>query len=115
MSDRETENQATDVRRHPRLLVENEFPATVTDADGNTADAVVRDISAGGAGLIVCGTFHNEAFVDLHMEGFGRVSARVARKFAQGIGVEFNLDERERAELKEELARFRKAGGRGAY
>ena len=62
-----------------------------------SVDAVVRDISAGGAGLIVSGTFHNEAFVDLHMEGFGRVSARIARKFVQGIGVEFNLNEKERA------------------
>jgi hypothetical protein len=112
MPDREKEKQATDLRRHPRLHVEDEFPATITDAAGNKTDAVVRDISAGGAGLIVGGAFHNEAFVDLHMEGFGRVSARVARKFVQGIGVEFNLSESERAEMKEELIKFRRAGGR---
>lgn len=115
MSDREKEKQATDFRRHPRLLVDDQFPATITDAAGNKTDAVVRDISAGGAGLFVSGTFHNEAFVDLHMEGFGRVSARIARKFVQGIGVEFNLNEKERAEIKEELIKFRKAGGRQKF
>jgi len=115
MSDREKIDRATDHRRHPRFSVDEDFHATVTDTAGNKIDAVVRDISAGGAGLIVGANFHNETFVDLHMEGFGRVNARVARQFAQGIGVEFNLSESERAEIKEELARFRKAGGRRTY
>jgi hypothetical protein len=115
MSDREREKQATDLRRHPRLSVEEKLRAVLTGPDGTKTEAVVHDISAGGAGLIVTGAFHNETFVDLHMEGFGRVSARVARKFSQGIGVEFNLSEKERAEIKQNLIKFRRAVGRRKY
>jgi len=115
MADLEDDFQGTDLRRYPRLTVEEKLRAVLTGPDGTETEAVVSDISAGGAGLIVGANFHNETFVDLHMEGFGRVSARVARKFVQGIGVEFNLNEKERAEIKEELIKFRKAGGRQKY
>ncbi len=112
MSDLKGDPHGTEHRRHPRLTVEEKLRAVLTRPDGTEIEAAVRDVSAGGAALIVGSNFHNETFVDLHMEGFGKVNARVARQFREGIGVEFKLNEKERAEIKEELIKFRKAGGR---
>jgi len=115
MADRDDDFQGTEHRRHQRLTVEEKLRAVITKADGTKTEAVVQDISAGGAGLVVGANFHNETFVDLHMEGIGKVNARVARQFAQGIGVEFNVNEKARAEVKKELIKFRRAGGGGAH
>jgi hypothetical protein len=111
MSEVDGEGKATDLRRHPRLPVEGDFRATVTDAAGVKTDVHIRDISASGAGLIVDGAFENDSFVELHMERFGKVQGRVARKFIEGIGMEFNLDEADKDRFKKELIAFRKAGG----
>ena len=102
-------------RRHERTSVGGKFRATVTDSTGAKTEAVVLDVSAGGAGLNVQGAFQNDAFVDLHMGTFGTVSGRVARKFVEGIGVEFNMDDAEKKRFNEALIAFRKAGGRGAF
>jgi hypothetical protein len=107
--------RGTEHRRHKRLTVKEKLRAVITAEDGTKTEAEVRDISAGGAALVVGINFYNETFVDLHMEGIGKVNARVARQFAEGVGVEFNLSEQERAKVKEELIKFRKAGGRRTY
>ncbi len=107
--------RGTEHRRNERLTVEEKLRAVITAEDGTTTEAFVQDISAGGAALVVGPNFFNETFVDLHMEGIGRVNARVARKFQQGIGVEFNINEKERQAMQEELKKFRKAGGRGTF
>ena len=41
------------------------------------------------------------------MEGYGKIPARVAREFVEGIGVEFELDEPEKNDMEEELKKFR--------
>jgi hypothetical protein len=105
----------TEQRRHPRYTVEEKLRAVLTAEDGTTTEAEVRDVSAGGAALLVGTNFYNETFVDLHMEGFGKVNARVARQFREGIGVQFNIGEKDRAAIQEALAQFRKAGGRGKF
>jgi hypothetical protein len=107
-------NASPDIRRHERVSVGENFRATLTDSTGAKTDAVVLDVSAGGAGLNVVGAFQNDAFVELHMGSFGKISGRVARKFVEGIGVEFAMDEAEQKRFKEALIAFRKAGGREA-
>ena len=43
------------------------------------------------------------------MDGFGKVPVKVKRQFAEGIGVEFDINEKEREAMKEELLAFRKS------
>ncbi len=96
-----------DKRRHERLAVRENFKATITGADGVEQDVRVMDISAGGAGLVVEGSFQNDAFVELHMEGYGKIPARVKREFMEGIGVEFELEGPQKDDMEEELKKFR--------
>jgi hypothetical protein len=98
-----------DTRRYPRIVAPGNVRATIRDADGHEHEVGVADISAGGAGLVVDGAFGNSDFVNLHMEGVGDIPARVARRFAEGIGIEFQISEKEREAMKDELLAFRKA------
>ena len=81
--------------------------ATIIGEDGVEHEVTVKDNSAGGAGLIVDGPFENDAFVELHMNGYGKIPARVTREFVEGIGVEFELGEPEKNGREEELKKFR--------
>ena len=98
-----------DQRRHERLEMPEHVKATIIGEDGVEQDVRVMDISAGGAGLAVEGSFENDAFVELHMEGYGRIPARVKREFVEGIGVEFELGGPEKNDMEEELKKFRLA------
>ena len=70
---------------------------------------------SGGAGLRVDQPIDNNAFVELHMEGMRTVPGRVARNFASGIGVEFDLGEGERKDMEKELIKFRIAVARQKF
>ena len=91
------------------------FRAALTGDDGTTHEVGVQDISASGAGLVVDGVFENASFVELHMEGLGNIEAHVARDFAGGIGVEFDLSERHKKEMEAELRAFRKTIAEGNF
>lgn len=106
---------ATDNRRHARMGMPKNTRATLQGPDGSTHDVGVQDISSGGAGLLVDGVFENASFVELHMEGLGSIKAHVARDFAGGIGVEFELSEKERLEKEEEIRAFRKTVAQGKF
>ncbi|MCH8237859.1 MAG: PilZ domain-containing protein [Proteobacteria bacterium] len=101
-----------DQRRHERLPVRKNFKATIIGEDGVEQDVRVLDISAGGAGLAVEGSFENDAFVNLHMDGYGKIPARVKREFLEGIGVEFELDGPQENDMEEELKKFRLAAAK---
>ncbi len=105
----------TEARRHPRQEVPENVRVTITGEGGEKIEGTVMDISPGGAGLSVNKPIDNNAFVELHMEGMGIVHGRVARNFARGIGVEFDLGERERKDMEEELIEFRKTVARKKY
>ena len=96
-----------DQRRYQRTEVPEHVKATIIGEDGVEHEVTVKDLSAGGAGLIVDDSFENDAFVELHMEGYGKITARVAREFVEGIGVEFELGEPEKNDMEEELKKFR--------
>ncbi|MBT3304932.1 MAG: PilZ domain-containing protein [Alphaproteobacteria bacterium] len=109
------ERVSDNARRYPREMVPGNLRATIKDENGHEQEAAVADISVGGAGLVVDGLFGNSAFVELHMDGVGTIPGRVARQFAQGIGVEFDISEKEREAMKEELLAFRKAVSSETY
>ena len=97
----------TDHRRHVRTVLPKKTRAGLKDEDGTNHEVEVRDISAGGAGLLVDGVFDNDSFVEMHMEGLGEIKARVARNFIEGIGIEFDLSDPERNVVEAELRAFR--------
>ena len=105
----------TEARRHPRERVPKNVRVTITGKGGEKIEGTVMDISPGGAGLSVNKPIDNNAFVELHMEGMGTVHGRVARNFARGIGVEFDLSEQERKAMEEELIKFRKTVARKKF
>jgi len=102
-------------RRHTRMDLPKNIRATLKGDDGTSHDVSVQDISASGAGLVVDGVFENASFVELHMEGLGGIKARVARDFAEGIGVEFDLSEKKKKDMEGELKEFRKTVSRGEF
>ena len=108
VSDEDENDPVDDIRRYDRIVVPGNFQATLKDDKGNEQKVDVTDISAGGAGLVVDEQFGNSTFVELHMDGFGKVPAQVKRQFAEGIGVEFDISEKEREAMQEELLAFRK-------
>ena len=115
MTGRKGGEKITDVRRYPRQRLAENVRVTITGEGGEKTEGMIRDISPGGAGLSVNKPIDNNAFVELHMEGMGIVHGRVARNFARGIGVEFDLSEEERKDMEEELIKFRKAVARKTY
>ena len=88
--------------------------ATIIGENGVERDVTVKDLSAGGAWLIVDDSFENDDIVELHMEGYGKIPARVAREFVEGIGVEFELDYPSR-ERSTRPAPGRRRRGRGPF
>ena len=102
-------------RRHARTALPKNFHATLKDDDGKMHDVDVQDISGAGAGLLVDGTFGNASFVELHMEGLGTIQGHVARDFANGISVEFDLDEHKKKDMEAELLAFRKTVAKGNF
>ena len=104
-----------DQRRYQRMKVPEHVTATIIGKDGVEQDVTVKDLSGGGAGLIVDGSFENDDFVELHMEGYGKIPARVRREFIEGIGVEFELSEPEKNDMEEELKKFRLSVAKEKY
>jgi hypothetical protein len=108
------EAPTTDQHRHARTNLPGNFRAALKGEDGTTYEVGVQDISA-DARLLVDGVFENASFVELHMEGLGRINAHVARDFAGGIGVEFDLSGRHKKEMEAELKAFRKTVASGNF
>ena len=108
------EAPTTDQHRHARTNLPGNFRAALKGEDGTTYEVGVQDISA-DARLLVDGVFENASFVELHMEGLGRINAHVARDFVGGIGVEFDLSGRHKKEMEAELKAFRKTVASGNF
>jgi len=65
-------------------------------AGGREHAGRIQDISRGGASLLLNSSIGNDAFVDLHVEGVGRIPSQVVRQFDRGVGVEFDLSDEAR-------------------
>lgn len=94
-------------RRYKRLDLPADTRAVLKDAGGNELDVGVMDLSGGGAGLSTDVPFENNAFVELHIEGMEPIPGRVARKYDEGMGVEFDLNEPAKKDMEEEIRNFR--------
>ena len=73
---------------------------------GHTHDATLKDVSVGGAALSGPVNLDNDLFVQLHIEGLGRVPAHVVRSFHDGLAVKFHVDEEEKESFGETLKRI---------
>ena len=65
-------------------------------AGGREHAGRIQDISRGGASLLLNSSIDNNAFIDLHVEGFGKIPSQVVRQFDRGVGVEFDLSDEAR-------------------
>lgn len=99
-------------RRHQRFNLPTNTRAFVRDAKGNDHPVRVNDLSGGGAGLAIETPFDNHAFIELHMVGMEPVSGKVRRKLTEGMGVEFDLSDKEKKDMEDEIRKFRLAVAR---
>ena len=76
-------------------------------AGGGVVEGGVMDRSGGGAGLFTDIPFENNSFVVLHIDGMEPIAGRVARKFIEGMGVEFDLSDPAKKDVEEEIRKFR--------
>lgn len=91
-------------RRYERFEVR--LPTEVRGADG-VSTATLVDVSEGGAAVRATGThYSNDAFVELHTEGYETLHGRVVREFSDGFALEFD-DEEERQRARDEIAKFK--------
>ncbi len=96
---------AEDKRRHPRHTVAKKITARVQDGSDDEIDALLRDVSAGGASVAGAFELENDDSIELDIEDVGVFGAEVTRSFDEGIGVRFvDIDEIEEEQLLSDLA-----------
>ncbi|NQV57306.1 MAG: PilZ domain-containing protein [Rhodospirillales bacterium] len=89
-------------RKHPRHALKKKVVARMDDDD---IDALLSDVSAGGASLDGGFEFDDNAILEIDIEDVGVFSAEVTRSFDDGIGVRFtDIDENEEEQLLSDLA-----------
>ena len=95
------EQQGGNKRRHRRVAIKR-----VVRARSSTRElkGTLKDISAGGAALIVRGEVKDKEAFELEIEKMSRLPGQVARAFDDGFAVEFTLDDEEEDRLISELA-----------
>ena len=103
-------------RRYPRysdsrsVRVKDQSTGAFWDREGT-----LDDISGGGASIRIDVPLHNNAFVDLHVQGVGPVKGSVVRAYEGGAAVSFDIEEKEKAKLANSLEVFHKNNRRGGY
>ena len=75
--------------RHRRFEPSTPTSAEMEADDGIPVKAVIRDISASGVALNMATPYDNGTFVQVHIEGFGRMSGNVIRSYEGGVAVVF--------------------------
>ena len=92
-------------RKHPRHTVNKKITARVLGASDDEIDALLRDVSAGGAVVAGASELENDDSIELNIEDVGVVGAEVTRSFDEGIGVRFvDIDEVDEEQLLSDLA-----------
>ena len=104
------------LRRYPRYA-DNRKVRVKGGADGSAWDqeGTLDDISGSGASLRINVEMHNNAFVDMHVQGVGSVRGSVVRAYDGGAAVEFEMAESKKEQLANSLAAFNKNVRRGGY
>ena len=75
--------------RHRRFEPPKAIPAELEADDADLVKATIRDISASGVALDMETPFDNGTFVQVHIEGMGRMSGNVIRGYEGGMAVVF--------------------------
>jgi c-di-GMP-binding flagellar brake protein YcgR len=96
---------AEDKRRHPRHAVTKKITARTGGASEDEIDALLRDVSAGGAAISGAFNLNDDDPIELEIEDVGVFDAEVTRSFDDGIGVRFvDIDEIEEEQLLSDLS-----------
>ena len=96
---------AEDKRRHPRHAVAKKIVARTGSPSEDDIDALLQDVSAGGAAIFGAFDLNEDDPLELEIEEVGVFSVEVARSFDDGIGVRFvDIDEIEEEQLLSDLA-----------
>ena len=72
---------AEDKRRHPRHAVTKKITARTGGASEDEIDALLRDVSAGGAAISGAFNLNDDDSIELEIEDVGVFGAEVARSF----------------------------------
>ena len=92
-----------DKRRHPRYPLDERVQARSGEVE---REGRLKDISGSGALVDLVAPLGNELFVELHVEGLGRLPGRVVRGREKEIAVKFNVDENEELRIAKKLKRI---------
>ncbi|MDP6787940.1 MAG: PilZ domain-containing protein [Rhodospirillales bacterium] len=95
-------NKPGDKRRHPRYRLEGRVRARV---GGEEHEGRLKNVSGGGALIDMPEPLENDLFVELHLEGLGRLPGRVVRGRENEIAVKFTVDEDEEKRIAMKLER----------
>jgi hypothetical protein len=80
------ENPSIDKRKHKRVRTVKRVKAIISD---NELDALLHDISSGGAALGIVYIAHPDDKIEVMIEGIGNVIGKVVRPIDQGLAVRF--------------------------
>jgi hypothetical protein len=92
-----------DKRRHPRYSFKGRVQARVGEVEH---EGRLKDVSGGGALLDDIKPLENDLFVELHLEGLGRLPGRVVRGRENEVAVKFMVDEDEEMRIAKKLKRI---------
>ena len=96
-------NGIGDKRRHPRYPLKGRVRARTGAVE---REGRLKDVSGGGALLDLGQPLRNDLFVELHLEGLGRLPGRVVRGRENEIAVKFTLDEEEEMRIARKLEKI---------
>ncbi|MDP7652625.1 MAG: PilZ domain-containing protein [Rhodospirillales bacterium] len=92
-----------DKRRHPRYPLKGRVQARAGEVEH---EGRLKDVSGGGALLDGIQPLENDLFVELHLEGLGRLPGRVVRGREDEVAVKFMVDEDEEMRIAKKLKRI---------
>jgi hypothetical protein len=100
----EVRNEAAERRRHERIDGKSTAVHLVVSEQNAPVQATIRDLSRGGAALLVQGTVDVGAIVSLELPGgAGQVTGTVIRSVDDTISVRFAEDDETRGRVEEAL------------
>lgn len=98
-------DRAQDARRHQRYPLRKKVRAKTA---GREFQGEVKDISGSGAALTADINLENNQFVELHVEHLDPLPGHIVRTYEKGFAVKFDIPDKDKQELAEELEKFRR-------
>ena len=96
-----------DRRRLPRYQLEERVRVRVRSGEvEHEHEGRLKDVSGGGALLDLGVPLENDVFVELHVEGLGRLPGRVVRGRENEIAVKFTIGEEEEERIARKIEKI---------